>query len=70
MVSMDCNRFTLDAAFGDYFDGETFRPHPRGGYRRCLRESLRNINALWDDYQLKSGAKRKWAKLNRLVAQS
>lgn len=70
VVSMDCNRFTLDAAFGDYFDGETFRPHPRGGYRRCLRESVRNINALWDEYKLKSGAKRKWAQLNRLVAES
>ncbi len=67
VLSMDCNRFTLDAAFGDYFDGETFRPHPRGGYRRCLRESVRNINALWDGYKLKSGAKRKWAELNRLV---
>ena len=67
VVSMDCNRFTLDAAFGDYFDGETFRPHPHGGYRRCLRESVRNINALWDDYKLKSGARRKWAKLNHLV---
>jgi len=67
VVSMDCNRFTLDAAFGDYFDGETFRPHPRGGYRRCLRESVRNINALWDDYKLKPGAKRKWAELDRLV---
>jgi hypothetical protein len=70
VVSMDCNRFTLDAAFGDYFDGETFRPHPRGGYRRCVRESVRNINALWDDYRLKSGAKRKWAELNRLVTRS
>jgi hypothetical protein len=70
VVSMDCNRFTLDAAFGDYFDGETFRPHPRGGYHRCLRESVRNINALWDDYKLKSGAKRKWAELNRLVKPS
>ena len=45
--SLDCNRFTLDAAFGDYFDGETFRPHPKGGYERCIRESLRNINRLW-----------------------
>ena len=70
VVSMDCNRFTLDAAFGDYFDGETFRPHPRGGYCRCLRESVRNINALWDDYKLKSGARRKWAELNRLVRPS
>lgn len=50
VVSFDCNRFTLDAAFGDYFDGETFRPHPRGGYRRCLSASVRNINRLWRGY--------------------
>jgi hypothetical protein len=50
VVSIDCNRFTLDAAFGDYFDGETFRPHPRGGYLRCLRDSIRNINELWSNY--------------------
>ncbi len=31
VFSFDCNRFTLDAAFGDYFDGERFRRHPRGG---------------------------------------
>jgi hypothetical protein len=30
VVSLDCNRFTLDAAFGDYFDGDKFRPHPAG----------------------------------------
>ncbi len=50
VVSFDCNRFTLDAAFGDYFDGETFRPHPMGGYRRCLTASLRNINQIWRGY--------------------
>lgn len=50
VMSVDCNRFTMDAAFGDYFDGHTFRPHPSGGYERCLRASLRNINALWRDY--------------------
>jgi hypothetical protein len=50
VISFDCNRFTLDAAFGDYFDGETFRPHPKGGYERCIRESIKNINALWDKY--------------------
>ena len=32
VFSIDTNRFTLDAAFGDYFDGEMFRPHPIGGY--------------------------------------
>jgi hypothetical protein len=50
VFSIDANRFTLDAAFGDYFDGETFRPHPRGGYRRCLTDSIKNISALWTDY--------------------
>jgi hypothetical protein len=50
VVSVDCNRFTLDAAFGDYFDGEIFRPHPQGGYQRCLRDSILNINRLWDTY--------------------
>lgn len=51
VVSIDLNRFTLDAAFGDYFDGEIFRPHPRGGYRNCLRDSVKNINSLWSDYR-------------------
>ena len=36
VFSIDVNRFTLDATFGDYFDGEIFRPHPRGGYQNCL----------------------------------
>lgn len=48
--SLDCNRFTLDAVFGDYFDGETFRPHPTGGYTRCIIDSLLNINQLWENY--------------------
>jgi len=47
VASLDCNRFTLDAAFGDYFDGQTFRPHPTGGYERCLEDSLLKINELW-----------------------
>jgi hypothetical protein len=50
VVSVDCNRFTLDAAYGDYFDGETFRPHPAGGYERCVADSLKNINKLWWGY--------------------
>ncbi len=48
--SMDCNRFTLDATFGDFFDGETFRPHNLGGYERCIKDSLLNINRLWEEY--------------------
>jgi hypothetical protein len=50
VISFDCNRFTLDARFGDYFDGEIFRPHPKGGYVRCLRESIKNITKLWRGY--------------------
>lgn len=52
VVSFDCNRFTYDARFGDYFDGEIFRPHPIGGYERCLKDSINNITCLWDDYTL------------------
>jgi Family of unknown function (DUF6610) len=51
VFSLDCNRFTLDAAFGDYFDGDIFRPHPVGGYERCLKDSFRNINRLWRRYE-------------------
>jgi len=47
VFSVDCNRFTLDARFGDFFDGRRFRPHPIGGYEKCLLESMRNIDALW-----------------------
>ncbi len=50
VVSLDCNRFTYDAQFGDYFDGIRFKPHPVGGYDKCLSDSLVNINALWEDY--------------------
>jgi hypothetical protein len=50
VYSIDTNRFTLDAAFGDYFDGHIFRPHPIGGYRNCLIDSITNINAMWDRY--------------------
>jgi len=50
VVSFDCNRFTLDASFGDFFDGETFRPHHVGGYTQCIRDSIVNINRLWENY--------------------
>ena len=52
VISFDCNRFTYDAKYGDYFDGQIFRPHPSGGYEECLRESIRNINLLWEDYTI------------------
>lgn len=53
VISFDCNRFTLDAAYGDYFDGEIFRPHPIGGYERCIIDSIKNINAIWDGYDFR-----------------
>jgi len=52
VISFDCNRFTFDARYGDYFDGEIFRPHPKGGYERCLLDSIKNINTLWEDYEI------------------
>jgi hypothetical protein len=55
-ISLDCNRLTLDAAFGDYFDGETFRPHPIGGYELCISDSLSMINQLWDNYDSSSNS--------------
>lgn len=51
VVSVDGNRFTLDAKFGDYFDGKGFRPHPLGGYQRCVEDSIQNINKLWECYR-------------------
>lgn len=51
VISIDCNRFTLDAAFGDYFDGTIFRPHPEGGYEKCIEDSVLNINKIWQDYR-------------------
>jgi len=52
VTSFDTNRFTLDAAFGDYFDGKKFRPHPIGGYHLCMTESVRSINQIWEDYRV------------------
>ncbi len=48
VYSFDCNRFTLDAGFGDYFIGDRFVPHPKGGYDNCINDSIININRLWD----------------------
>ncbi len=45
--SVDGNRITLDAKYGDYFDGRRFTPHPTGGYYECIRASLVAVNRLW-----------------------
>lgn len=60
VYSLDCNRFTLDAAFGDYFVGDKFKPHPIGGYENCLRDSIKNINLLWDNYSHSTTQKRSY----------
>jgi hypothetical protein len=57
VFSIDCNRFTLDACYGDYFDGEKFSPHPRGGYETCLNDSIKNINNLWENYEIHEDVK-------------
>ncbi len=55
VVSADCNRFTLDAKFGDYFVGNKFIPHHIGGYENCLNASLVNINKIWEGYGGRNG---------------
>ena len=57
VMSLDCNRFTLDASFGDYFDGKKFVPHPVGGYERCIEDSIININSMWDSYKTRFNAR-------------
>jgi N-acetylglutamate synthase-like GNAT family acetyltransferase len=47
VFSVDGNRITLDAQYGDYFVGDRFVRHPVGGYHACIRASLRVANGLW-----------------------
>lgn len=56
VFSMDCNRFTLDAKYGDYFDGIKFVRHPIGGYERCIIDSIENINKIWSGYSIHDDA--------------
>jgi hypothetical protein len=53
VASIDLNRIVHDAYYGDYFDGEIFRPHPNGGFYQCITDSIKNINNLWKDYKNK-----------------
>jgi hypothetical protein len=50
VVSLDGNRVTLDAKFGDVFVGDRFRPHPLGGYETCLDASFKRVNEIWQNY--------------------
>lgn len=47
VYSLDCNRFTIDAKFGDCFDGARFVNARHLGYRECLRRSVVAINDAW-----------------------
>jgi len=51
VYSFDCNRFTIDAAYGDYFDGTRFRPLGGHDYYECIRRSLNGINEIWAEYE-------------------
>ena len=53
VISIDSNRLTLDASYGDSFDGETFRPNAKGGLYNCISDSIVNINRLWLGYKPK-----------------
>jgi hypothetical protein len=55
VVSMDGNRLTFDAKFGDYFNGDIFQPHPVGGLYRCIEDSIININKLWENHGCTGG---------------
>ena len=50
VYSFDCNRFTIDAKYGDYFDGKKFRPLGYHNYEHCLRLSFAGINEMWKGY--------------------
>ncbi len=56
VISIDSNRLTLDARYGDSFDGEIFRPNEKGGLYNCIKDSIRNINRLWLSYKPKVSA--------------
>lgn len=47
VYSLDGNRVTLDATFGEYFAKTQFRKHPTGGYYDCIRASLQSIETIW-----------------------
>jgi uncharacterized protein DUF6610 len=50
VVSIDCNRFTLDAAFGDYFDGVKYNYERCLSYQECLARSIQGIDFAWSSY--------------------
>lgn len=51
IYSFDCNRFTIDASYGYFFDGQRFRLLGIRDYDKCLSLSFLGINQLWSDYR-------------------
>lgn len=53
VYSADCNRFTLDARYGYFFNGQKFIKPGNSNYFECIRKSIFNITEMWRN--LKSG---------------
>jgi hypothetical protein len=63
VVSIDCNRFTLDASFGDYFNGRKYVYSRKLDYRTCLSHSMSGIEYAWSNYELSKNGRfflRRW----------
>lgn len=48
VVSLDCNRFVLEAAYGKSFDGHSFKKRGHDEYLTCVQKSIVSINRLWE----------------------
>lgn len=51
VISIDCNRFTVDAKYGWVFQGDGFRRLGNIGYDACILLSIDAINELWRSYR-------------------
>jgi hypothetical protein len=53
VVSIDCNRFMIDALYGKYFDGRRSVRHPHQGrfFDKCITASLEALNDVWRGYR-------------------
>jgi hypothetical protein len=69
IVSIDCNRFTLDATFGDYFNGSKYIYSRKLDYENCLIESMSGIDQAWSDYIPSRDARllrRRWSEFSEI----
>ena len=53
VVSIDCNRFMVDALYGKFFDGQRSVRHPHQGqfFDKCVAASLQALNGIWSGYR-------------------